>query len=1121
MGKLVPKKPQHFNTIPSFETDVHKLIDTFVLKVKRIDETKFSIFKEVWRECSFSFIHQAVPLNVPAGDFLQLLYAVALNRLADPSPYLDYQADPGELTGTACGNAAPAEAEDAWGQRAGGVEVDAHLGTETRSGAGVEQRSPHQRAATGAAAVPIDARRSNSHIGKSSGAAGLAAAEEDPLDQECDLLAHIDELFGDLFQEQQVHHQNTLDQPFSMASHAPPLQNSGFGAAGNTANGGFLNVAPGAPPLPLHMLAGPQQHTTAARLSAGPYDALYEFQERVTLTPPLAGPELSFQATAAESPSLSQRQQQQQQFKGAEDLCAGCGLDTVALAGTAEGRVPQRHDQDVAPCTQLLPSALAARANGSLGTASGPGFVGRGLEEEDDYDGAIMADVPDKTSLLLSSTSWGIVQSATLQSAGLEPANVPNLKIQCNEPTEGSLPVPHQTHDHVEEVDNLMPMNGALDIQAAPAAVAPGSTPAVLMGSSCAELAPSTGSPGGCSNVVGAGPWGPGMESVDMDLSRHSSRTLNEVFSPMRSDAVVPSPLKGLASPLTKQATPELLPPTQSSLRGTPALRTLQTPSSLQLLHSQMHAPDRENNAVALSGGFGPDNLATELHTAAAADAYRFVAPTMPPNDGADVAKGSAGPGPHAMLADAQSFGWAVQGLPRSLWHPLSPQQQQHPPTLPYVMQAPPCGGAAQPISDPSDTAAPIWALTLAAAAAAAEDSARATGTGCTHTHMAEAQDTMMPKTAAACSTGADAGAILPGSSEALGAFADVGPPPQGSEAPNPNPQEQHSTLPAAPPLPGPDVPLAARVGAIYALYCLHATQICCPSVRIYVPLPLLRSMTGTVQEAAAAGLRDVVVIVRELWRQGALVPGGVACFNGSTSAPSSDKSHVWMAAAAGRAKAVAAGHGCAHKYLDASTRRLATFHDVLMSNPVLRQALLHLRTALPLLADMEGFERLCDLYGKQRTAVFQENGNGGDAGASCSSAPDVLFEARVGGDVRRMVRRMFAEVLRALRLPPPKIQRTEQKRRQRELEVQRKAEEAARLEAEMASGPRTVAEALAQVAAKPPAPLRRRVAGELGANWHRLGCWERILFGTLPCSASSHLGCCVRKRRGGIAFRL
>ena len=90
MGKLVPKKPARSLVIPSFEADVHKLIDKFVLKVfssgPRLRKDagsvmtdgnelqvqdgaplKLTTFKDTWRSSSFSFIHQA-SLAVRATD---------------------------------------------------------------------------------------------------------------------------------------------------------------------------------------------------------------------------------------------------------------------------------------------------------------------------------------------------------------------------------------------------------------------------------------------------------------------------------------------------------------------------------------------------------------------------------------------------------------------------------------------------------------------------------------------------------------------------------------------------------------------------------------------------------------------------------------------------------------------------------------------------------------------------------------------------------------------------------------------------------------------------------------------------------------------------------------------
>lgn len=126
----------------------------------------------------------------------------------------------------------------------------------------------------------------------------------------------------------------------------------------------------------------------------------------------------------------------------------------------------------------------------------------------------------------------------------------------------------------------------------------------------------------------------------------------------------------------------------------------------------------------------------------------------------------------------------------------------------------------------------------------------------------------------------------------------------------------------------------------------------------------------------------------------------------------------------------------------------------------------------------------LCELYGKQRMAIFDGSSSNSNSGGGM---PEVLFETRVGGDIRREVRGLFAEVLRALRRPPAHRRRIVEQRRRRGEARQLAAEEEER--AAMVAGmaePLTVAEALAQVAARPPAPLRRRVAGELGALMRR-----------------------------------
>lgn len=85
-----------------------------------------------------------------------------------------------------------------------------------------------------------------------------------------------------------------------------------------------------------------------------------------------------------------------------------------------------------------------------------------------------------------------------------------------------------------------------------------------------------------------------------------------------------------------------------------------------------------------------------------------------------------------------------------------------------------------------------------------------------------------------------------------------------GVEAPPPPPPPAPVPLTQAPL--HPDVPMAARVGAVFAVYCLHGTQLYGDgrsAVRVYVPLPLLGSLALLLREAAEAGLREVVAVVR------------------------------------------------------------------------------------------------------------------------------------------------------------------------------------------------------------------------------------------------------------------
>ncbi len=237
--------------------------------------------------------------------------------------------------------------------------------------------------------------------------------------------------------------------------------------------------------------------------------------------------------------------------------------------------------------------------------------------------------------------------------------------------------------------------------------------------------------------------------------------------------------------------------------------------------------------------------------------------------------------------------------------------------------------------------------------------------------------------------------------------------------------------------------------------------------------------------------------LLQRLWCQGALVPGGIARLPGATTPrprrppPTRPHSHHHRThEAARREHAITSPH----------------FNANLMANPVLREALLHLRTALPGLTDYATLERMCGSYAQERSALFsrargrargqegRQDGEGVSEGeqedeedeeGEGQGAPEVLFNAGVGKGVRRAVNVYFREVLHALRLPPNKVrQRVERQARERQ---QQEAEEAERAAAAAAAAarPRTLAEALAAVAARPPAS-GRGVAGELGALMRR-----------------------------------
>ncbi|GBG00039.1 DNA excision repair protein [Raphidocelis subcapitata] len=73
--------------LAGFERDLHELLDDFVaLVVDGGVEPSFSTFKTLWQERHASFIHQAYPGCDSSPDYVQLLFATALDRLDHPSP---------------------------------------------------------------------------------------------------------------------------------------------------------------------------------------------------------------------------------------------------------------------------------------------------------------------------------------------------------------------------------------------------------------------------------------------------------------------------------------------------------------------------------------------------------------------------------------------------------------------------------------------------------------------------------------------------------------------------------------------------------------------------------------------------------------------------------------------------------------------------------------------------------------------------------------------------------------------------------------------------------------------------------------------------------------------------
>ncbi|GFR42370.1 hypothetical protein Agub_g3025, partial [Astrephomene gubernaculifera] len=363
MGKLVPKKRAPPLAVPSFEADIHKLIDTFVLKVQEGATVRLQTFKELWRSSSFSFVHQAVPLNIPAWDHLQLLYSVALNRLADPSPYLDYKPEPGE----------PVFDEN--GQPVSGPKPK--LPGRTRATAASQ---PGESTTT-----TIDANGTNAAASGNGNPGGTGGPAVDLDLPDYELLAQLDEMFAGvldqhphLYQEEpqpQPHpHPQLLDAHGHLAPHphapaaAPVLPHPAWQGTGSEAHGQLF-----APPLPQQQ---GQLHLTALQpelLLHGPAAAPGDPHQRQLLPCPPPPPPPQQQEDLQPwqmglEPDHHHRQQQQHQ-------------------GADQAPPPQPP-----PTAQLLPPLLAGlvgqAAGGDMqGPGLGPGAgLGLGTAEEDDYD---------------------------------------------------------------------------------------------------------------------------------------------------------------------------------------------------------------------------------------------------------------------------------------------------------------------------------------------------------------------------------------------------------------------------------------------------------------------------------------------------------------------------------------------------------------------------------------------------------------------------------------------------------------------------------------------------------------------------------------------------------------
>ncbi|KAL3147546.1 hypothetical protein ABBQ38_014599 [Trebouxia sp. C0009 RCD-2024] len=107
---------------------------------------------------------------------------------------------------------------------------------------------------------------------------------------------------------------------------------------------------------------------------------------------------------------------------------------------------------------------------------------------------------------------------------------------------------------------------------------------------------------------------------------------------------------------------------------------------------------------------------------------------------------------------------------------------------------------------------------------------------------------------------------ILPAASAAAAAASS-----EAAAAPNRNMHIKATPYPKHNPA---KVPLATKVGSLYAIYCLHETQ---PGrVPVYLPLELLHQLLDIVKEAHAMLLSDVMQVVTQLMHKRAFVVGAV-----------------------------------------------------------------------------------------------------------------------------------------------------------------------------------------------------------------------------------------------------